>query len=700
MNCNPILTETDERERLRHVQACIQAEIDRVETLVGDQSANMLELKTYLADNKADMDHVEKVSVRQSVEQMGLVGDHSASGLLRLQKLLKSSYFGRLDFRAAGGDGDAHARPIYVGIHSFYDGAAKTHLIHDWRAPISSMFYDHEIGTASYDAPSGTERGEITRKRQYRIEDGRLVFMLETSLNIHDSVLQEELSRSASEKMKNIVATIQRDQNAIIRNDRSSVLVIQGAAGSGKTSIALHRIAFLLYRFKDTVRSSDILIISPNKVFAHYISNVLPELGEENIRETTMEGLAARLLGPEYQFQTFFQQVAALFEPRSEKFRERIRFKARLDFLARLDEYIRHVKNTNFTPAPVTVGRFTIPAGLIGERHHRLGAIPFAARINDLVEVIANDLARNHHHEIKAAERTRVRKQLKGMFTNTSVDALYRGFYGWAEEPGLFKYAARGVLEYSDVYPLIYLKMQIEGAISFDEVKHLVVDEMQDYTPVQYTVLAQLFPCKKTVLGDTNQSVNPLSASTAEGIRAILPGAECVYMNKSYRSTLQISNLAQRIRRNAHLVPIERHGEEPVFVACADRAEELDRVKQAVATFLVSPNKTLGIICKTQPDAAAVFDYVGALSDRIQLIDPSSVVFSQGVTIATAHLAKGLEFDEVVLPFCDDATYQTEIDRQMLYVGCTRAMHKLTVTHTGAPARFLQEDGAPATHDS
>jgi DNA helicase-2/ATP-dependent DNA helicase PcrA len=688
MTREPIITEAEERAYLRAVKGKIEAERDRISSVVDTQARDMREFKKYMSESKSDMDHIEKVAVRQTVDQMGAIGDHSALGLQRLQKLVKSCYFGRVDFQAQGTERE---KPVYIGMHSFYDAEQERHLVHDWRAPISSMFYDFETGEASYEAPAGKVGGEIVRKRQYRIEDGELVFMLESSLNIHDAVLQEELSRASSEKMKNIVATIQRDQNAIIRNDVSQVLIIQGAAGSGKTSIALHRIAFLLYRFKETISSDDILIISPNKVFAHYISNVLPELGEENIGETTMEALASRLLGPEIQFQTFYEQVAALFEPGNQAFRDRIQFKASLPFLAQLDDYILHVKNTNLRAVSVKVGRHRILPEFVEQRFHRLGNLPFAARINDIVQSVVDELHRRHSYEIKPKERESVRKQLKAMFGNLSIDALYQAFYEWLEEPAMFKLARRSVYEYSDVFPLLYFRMQLEGRQPFAEVKHLVVDEMQDYTPVQYTVLAQLFPCKKTILGDANQSVNPLSSSNATSINAILSGAECVYMNRSYRSTIQISNLAQRINRNEHLIPIEREGEEPALVPCGSRTEELDRIHEILAEFLASDYKSLGIVCKTQADADAVFEHVRDLSDSIFLIDPTSSAFHEGVTISTAHLAKGLEFDEVILPFCDDKTYHSIIDRHMLYVGCTRAMHKLSLTYTGRLTSFLAD---------
>ncbi|MFU8847952.1 MAG: HelD family protein [Opitutales bacterium] len=682
----PSEIEIEERAHLQEVTAKIHAEATALREKVEDRFRDIQDVKKYYDESQAEMDHVEKISVRQTVSEMGDLGEHAAEGLARLVRLEKSPYFGRIDFARQNED---EAKPVYVGVHSFYDDAQKRHLIHDWRAPISSMFYDFETGEAFYDAPEGRVEGRIERKRQYRVEGGKLVFVIESDLNIHDNVLQEELSRASGEKMKNIVATIQRDQNAIIRNEDSDVLIIQGAAGSGKTSIALHRIAFLLYRFKETISSKDILIISPNKVFAHYISNVLPELGEENIRETTMEALAATLLGPKYKFQSFFEQVAALLESGNQAFRDRIQFKATTEFLERLDDYILHVNNHNFQPADVDLGRYTVPAEVMAEGHRRAGSVPIPERINEMVEAIAYHLEHQEQYEIKGKDRTAARKQLKAMFASTNIDLLYKQFYTWLDLPKMFKLASAGTYEYSDVFPLIYFRMRLEGMTDFEDVKHLVVDEMQDYTPMQYTILEELYPCRKTILGDANQSVNPLSSSTAERISEVMPKADRVYMHKSYRSTLEISNLAQRIQRNEDLVPVERHGEPPAFYDCADESAELDRVRDLVAAHLASDFKTLGIVCKTQEQATRIYEHVKALDKKIQLIEPESAIFNEGITITGAHLAKGLEFDEVILPFCSAKNYHSLIDRHMLYVGCTRAMHQLSLTHTGERSHFL-----------
>jgi DNA helicase-2/ATP-dependent DNA helicase PcrA len=584
--------------------------------------------------------------------------------------------------------------PIYIGVHSFSEQEQAHPLIHDWRAPISSMFYDFELGAAFYDAPAGRLECEIELKRQYKIEKRQFRFMLESALSIQDDILQEELSKASDDKLKNIVATIQRDQNAIIRNEHSHTLVIQGAAGSGKTSIALHRIAYLLYRYKDTVRAEDILIISPNKVFAHYISQVLPELGEEMIRETTMEQLADELLDGDFQFQTFVQQVAVLLDDRDEKFADRVRFKGTTEFLDQLDKYIEHVQATNLRAEGLRVGMYTLDSHWIAGHFRKRSRLSVSEQLNGVVNAVVEEMKYRHFKDVVGEERARVRKELQRMFADKKLKTIYKNFYAWLDRPEMYKLSARGALEYADVYPMAYLKMRLEGVTTRGDVKHVVVDEMQDYSPVQYRLLSELYSANMTILGDRNQTVNPLSTSSAESIREVLPDADCVYMRKSYRSTIEITNLAQWIIHNPDLIPIERHGEVPALRAFRSRADELEFLANLVEAFGESGHNSMAIICKTQKRANSVYEYLRERQE-VRLIDADSKVFSGGVVIATAYLAKGLEFDEVVVPFCSEAEYQNAIDRNMLYVAVTRAMHSLTITSTGKLSPFVE--GAPCT---
>jgi DNA helicase-2/ATP-dependent DNA helicase PcrA len=500
-------------------------------------------------------------------------------------------------------------------------------------------------------------------------------------------VLQRELAKSSDDKMKNIVATIQRDQNAVIRNETASVMVIQGVAGSGKTSIALHRIAFLLYRYRDTIAAKDVLILSPNKVFADYISNVLPELGEEHIPELGMEELAADLLENRYSFQSFFEQVSALLDNPDPAFVERIRFKSSSEFLSHLNKYLLHVENNYFTGSDLRLGRLLVPLPFILSRFKAYHRVPMLKRFPLVAQDVRTYVRDATQRKLTGQEKALIGEAIPRMLKLTQVLDFYRDFYRWLGRPELCRVEPGQRLEYADVFALLYLRLRLEGLPAYEHVKHLVIDEMQDYTPVHYAVLARLFPCRKTILGDVNQTVNPYSASSAENIERVFPQAEVVKLHRSYRSTIEITTFAQRITPNPDLIPLERHGREPLVVRFDSSAEELQAVQRLVAAFQRGGQQSLGVICKTQRQAAQVQQVLQG--PGVQLLTAESTAFKEGVIITTAYLAKGLEFDEVIVPFASAATYKTEVDQGMLYVACTRAMHQLTLTYTQAITPFL-----------
>ena len=681
--------EQEERGYLAGIKKKLHDTITRIDRQISRHAREVKEFKEYLWENKAGMDHAEKVSVRQSVEQGALTGEAALAKKKRLHKLIRSPYFGRIDFSEHGRD---DRLPIYIGIHSYFDEEDNLNLIHDWRAPVSGMFYDFETGEAFYRSPDGEINGDILLKRQYRIREGEMEFMLESDLNIHDELLQEELSKASDDKMKNIVATIQRDQNAIIRNEISGTLIIQGVAGSGKTSVALHRIAFLLYRYKDTITSRDILILSPNKVFADYIANVLPELGEDKIPEKGMEELAAELLDHKFRFQNFFQQVGQLLEKDDESFIGRIRFKATFEFLNKLNQYLLHIENNYFQAEDMIVKRYPVPGWFIEERLRALHRVPLFRRFERVARDVEENIRIYYQYEITGAERNSIRSGVRKMFRITAIRNLYKDLFEWLGKPEMFKTAKGSILEYSDVFPLIYLKIRLEGISALDRVKHLLVDEMQDYTPVQYAVLGLLFPCRKTILGDAGQSVNPYSSSNSSEIQKALPGADCVELTKSYRSTCEIISFARRISGAASMEVIERHGDNPEVKELRNKDDEIREIKDIVGRFMKTGQNSLGIICKTQKQADRLHSRLKEDYRDIYLLNSGSTSFSNGVIITSVHLAKGLEFDQVIVPFATAVNYTTEVDRGLLYIACTRAMHKLTLTYTKECTGFIVRD--------
>ena len=679
-------TEKQEKEYLKQIISFLKKVIGNTDASVKDHVDTLAEYKDYIWSNK-DIDPHEIRSMRESILNHFALGESVINKHKRLTKILAIPYFGRIDFLEK--KENSKVMPIYIGIHTFYDPESRATLIHDWRAPVSSMFYDHELGEAGYRSPSGEIKGEISLKRQYRIRGGKMEFMIESALTVHDDILQKELSSNVDDKMKNIVATIQREQNQIIRNEDIRTLIIQGVAGSGKTSIALHRIAYLLYTFRDSISSKDILIISPNKVFSDYISNVLPELGEETVPETSMEQILSGALEHKYKYQTYFGLVNELLEKPSSSLIDRIAYKASFGFISELDKFILHIENTYFKAADVKLTKYiTIPAPFIEEQYLRFNRYPIRRRFDAMADYMLDMLKIQYAFTVTTAGRNLLKKEIRLMFAGNNDIQVYKDFFKWTNNPGMFKMRKGHTLEYSDLAPLAYLHLALEGNGNQPfRVKHLLIDEMQDYSPIQYKVIQKLFPCRKTVLGDAGQSVNPYGSSTAETIQKSLTASEIMKLCKSYRSTFEITDFAQKIHPNAELEPVARHGEKPQILQFGSAVEELSGIMGLISTYRKSGYKSLGIICKTEQQARKMADMLKSYANDISFLSSQSSAFVQGIVITSAHMAKGLEFDEVIIPQTDERNYRSEIDKSMLYVAVTRAMHRLTLTfHEARPA--------------
>lgn len=681
-------TEQDERRYLKQVLSRLQKQRDVLQEQIDAAAEQVLEMKRQIWEEQGEMDTKELVTSRINVSDEMDRGEEIIREAKRIDKLILSPYFGRIDFNETGA---SNTQNIYLGIHAFEDEENKENLIYDWRAPISSMFYDFESGPAYFTAPMGVIEGDISLKRQYRIVRSEMEYMIESAMNINDEVLQKELSRSSDEKMKNIVATIQKEQNRIIRDENAKVLIIQGSAGSGKTSIALHRVAFLLYRFKQELNSRNILILSPNKVFGSYISNVLPELGEENILEMSFEEMAQELLGRKFKFQTFAQQVADLLAKDDEAAVERIHYKATIDFVKELNAFLQRVEKEFFQPEDIDLGLMKVTAEQLDWLWLGLSRLPIKQRLQKMATDLIAQYKRTHEQPLEPAVGRELKKRIKSFFPYSTANGLYARFWEDSGKGYLFKKMAKNRLEFCDVFPLLYVKLFFEGTdMAYKTIKHLLVDEMQDYTPIQYAVISKVFDCKMTILGDAHQSVNPYSSSSVEKIQPFFDGATAVELCRSYRSTIEITNFARKIHENKKLIPVERHGEEPQMHLCWDEGEQLEKIVSLIEEWKSSSRTTLGIITKSQPESDILH---AALSDRypeLQLLSFESSSFEEGMIITSAHMAKGLEFDQVIVPNVDSSNFRTELDNSLLYIAATRAMHKLDLTRIGEIPQILR----------
>ena len=651
-------TEQQEKVHLQQLISIINDTIHNTDTSVKEHVETLQEYKDYIWSNK-DIDPHEIRSMRESILNHFALGESVIDKRRRLGRILDIPYFGRIDFKEK--KNGANILPIYIGIHTFYDSQNKMNLIYDWRAPISSMFYDYELGEATYTSPAGEISGDVSLKRQYRIRKGKMEYMIESSLTVHDEILQKELSSNANDKMRNIVTTIQREQNRIIRNEEAHILIIQGVAGSGKTSIALHRIAYLLYTLKGNISSKDILIISPNKVFGDYISNVLPELGEESVPETSMEQILSGVLENKYKYQSFFEQVTELLGKTTQSFIERIKYKSSFEFISQLDKFILYMENNCFKATDVKLTRhITIPAEYIEEQFRRFNRYPMRQRFEAMTDYILEMMKVQYYFTVTTADRNLLKKEIKKMFAGNT-----------------------------DLAPLAYLHLALDGNITQYCVKHLLIDEMQDYSPIQYKVIQKLYPCRKTILGDASQSVNPYGSSTAGMIRKAFTMGEVMKLCKSYRSTFEITDFAQKIQTNNELEPIMRHGEFPSVLQFENTEKESSGIIDLISSFKKSGYKSLGIVCKTEAQAKELAESLQTYTAEVYFLSNQSSAFVKGIIVTSSHMAKGLEFDEVIIPYVNDKNYNSAIDKSMLYVAVTRAMHKLTLTYNGKLSEFV-----------
>jgi len=608
-------TEDDEKKYLTCVKDRIYLWIDSLSKEIQRCSEQIAESQKYYVDSIHEIDNAEKASIQMSIDTFFASQEHALERKAKAERLAQSPYFGRVDFLR---EDSSECENIYIGISNF-DSDNKQYVF-DWRAPISSLFYDYEKGKASFVAPGGKINGNISLKRQYRIRNGEMEYMFDSSLKINDDILQEALSHASSQKMKNIIATIQREQNTIIRDESHRIMLIQGVAGSGKTSIALHRVAYLLYRFKGELTANNVLILSPNKVFGNYISNVLPELGEENITEIEMEELASALLGYNTQFQTFYQQVDALSHTSDDDYIEAIKFKSSLEFAKKLDNYLKDFDYNNFVAEDITIrNEATVMASRIEHYYRYTHGEPIAVRIDRITDDVIDDLECQLDSDLGRKQKTLVRQMIQGMFQETKPFGVYVRFLKSIGREDLIPGSSKN-LEYADVFPYIYVKSFFEKIELPYEVKYLIIDEMQDYSPIQYLVLERLFKCKMTILGDANQAVNPYSSTNLDAICAVLPSSFSIELLKSYRSTFEIMSFAQKIIYNPKLEMMERHGDVPGVQQCENNNQMFEKIKGIIDSFQNTDFTSMGIVCKNQDEADYVYKELVNAGSGVRLI--------------------------------------------------------------------------------
>lgn len=691
-----------------------------------------------------------------------------------LKRLLPSPYFGRIDFREKGLN---FSENIYIGVSSFVDQDGLSFLIYDWRTPIASLYYDASPGVASYVTPSGTIDGTMELKRQFQIQNGKINNMFDANETIGDELLQHVLGSGADSQMKSIVATIQKEQNAIIRNDTSRMLIVQGAAGSGKTSAALQRVAYLLYKHRQTIKADQIVLFSPNPMFASYISTVLPELGEENMQQTTFQEYLDYWLDSTLRSEDAFDQIEYVLTeqgtPGYEARLQGIEYKTSESFLQALQNYgesLRHegmqfkalrIQDRDLITAEQMKEQFygydhTLPlinrVALLQEwLLSELGSLERLEReaswvqeelnyldieqyveafemlhkekeIFDVAERYAAILRDSKHKQrgdegdfdftqreeellrlkIVKAYFKPLRKSVKNFsFVNLQAiygqlfvdEAAYKDRTNGAPVPALWteicmktkEMLDQNKLFHEDATPYLYVKELIEGVRTNTEIRYVFVDEGQDYSSFQYEYLKKLFPrARMTVLGDFGQAIFMQSTSLVGDHSSLVrlfgeADTSLFSLLRSYRSTKEIVEFTRAMLPGGEeIIPFDRKGSKPRLTRLVSGEERDTKILADIATLRDKGSESIAIITKTAAESRKVYARLHSQgNETLQLITKETNHFEKGLMVIPVYLAKGVEFDAVLIYDASSKTYGEENERKLLYTACTRAMHEL-----------------------
>ena len=667
-----------EEEYLKKTLDVIKELIENDDNSIKDRMAEIHKMKKYLWENNAMLDDAEIASGMYNVNCDVSYTNENIKWLIRLKKSLENPYFGRVDFESNG-----FSEPIYIGINGIVKDL--NFYVFDWRSPIASLFYNYGIGPASYEAPSGTISGNIFLKRQYKILNEKIERCFNSDLNIDDEYLQEILANASSEKMTNIVNTIQKEQNEIIRNVSDKYLIVQGIAGSGKTSVALHRIAYLLYKEKN-LNSNNVLIFSPNDVFSQYISNVLPELGEDNVLQTTFSDFASAYIRDFKEIESFTKFIERYYknDSISEEEYKTTKYKISNEFKSLIDNYIeRYRENMSFIK-PIIINGQTIKVDdlniLLKKTFEKTPLFERIDRISEYVCDQNNISYKKYGKTIREKIKTIVNFDLdvKKMYEDIISSDQFKECAGLKENAN-FKVGKQ--LKYDDLLPLMYIYFEMNGYPKNNSIRHVIIDEAQDYSLLQFHMLKKIFyTASFTVLGDIHQTINPYYIyDNLNNVNSIFENkGKYIELNKTYRSSQEIIEFTNQILGLNNACSVRKNNAIPVTMRCIPKEKAVDQIIQDIETMRENGIKRIAIITKNSSETLELYDKLKDLLDDINIIYHNAKAGIGNMVILPSYISKGLEFDGVIAYTDENHEYQ-EKDKYLFYVVCTRAQHNLTV---------------------
>lgn len=656
-----------EEKRLEDTVDIIRSKISELGQELYDRDDKVLEFKKFMWDNRSDMDPTELKTMMSSNDLEISMMMNKGEYLQKLFKIQNNPYFGSIIF-----DDGKNIDEVYIGITHVTDNNNK-YYVHDWRSPICSLFYDYEVGPCSYMAPMGKINGNIDRKRQYTIKDARLLHIFDNNINIDDELLQEVLANESSDKMKNIVNTIQMEQNRVIRNTDDRNLIVQGIAGSGKTSVALHRIAFLLYKI-DNLKSNNVLIFSPNKVFSEYISNVLPELGEDNTMQTTINDFLDMEIKEFKKVESFTSFIERSYT--SDCDYEFIKYKQSDNVYDDIDKYIDNMCfKVRFMDDLFTRDYSYTKDELNYMLNNRYGKFPLCERIKFMAEKISEvnfsgKLGKAKTIEKQLYERINIDRDLVKIYIE-----FFKSRFSKMNRDLSYIRNNKNLLNYDDACLYVYMKCKLFGYNYNTYIKQIVIDEAQDYGMGQLKLIKKIFKnASYTILGDVNQTINPYyKYDSLEDLTNIFDDSRYIELTKTYRSSEEIIEFSNRVLGLNYVTAIRRGSNVPVV------EKEEDNLYEQLINDIDECNKngkSLAIITKNDSECEKIYKLLK--NTDISKIDNNSKKFNRKFVVVPVYMAKGLEFDSVII-YTDKMNKYMDSEKYLYYVAITRAQHKLIV---------------------
>ena len=664
-----------EKKILRKINKLLGDTLSELGEDVIQSEDNLVEFKKMMWENANSFDAGEEQQVMYATALEADKAYKKQQYFKRLCKIKDKPYFASIVFK----DDNGEIYNIYMSL-TYLKDKDTNNILYDWRSPICSLFYDYEVGPASYKAPGGIYSGELKRKRQYKIEKGRLLGVFDNSLNIDDEVLQEVLATESSEKMKNVVNTIQQEQNQVIRNLEDHNLIVQGIAGSGKTTVALHRIAFLLYRLK-SLNSNNVLVFSPNNIFTEYISEVLPSLGEDNTLQTTFADYLSCFID-EYKYIESFSDFVERYYSYKETNPELVEYKQSDKIIDDLDAFIENYLDNCFFTSGFKEGEKNIILKedineMLRDRYQKL---PLFERIDEMAEKLSSNYYKGSMKKKKTFtkllyDNANFKKDYKKI-----IEEFYKSEFCRfkVDEREIKKFIDTDILHYEDALIFAYIKGSLEGFLYEGTIKQVIIDEAQDYNRLQYIIINNIF--KKadfTILGDINQNINPYyHYNSLEDLKDLFRGdTRYIELLKTYRSSPEIIEYTNKILNLKHVNAIRKDNNKPVIIR-----KGLDDLKGQLIkdiNTLKNEYKSLAIITKDDKEAEKLYDLIKN-DINISLVNADSKRFKKDLVMIPAYAAKGLEFDSVIIYNDRDNSYRKN-EKNLLYVACTRSQHELYI---------------------